>query len=303
MKAKRTLIAAALAFVITTTAIVAQSSPIRVGLMPDLTGLPFLVAEREGLFAARGIEVRLTVFKSALERTAALQAGLLDGCNADAVALVLARKGGFGMVAAFESPNRFSFVAAPGKPASLAAMSGARIGISKGTVIEYLMDSMLARAGASPAQAIDIPRIPDRLSLLLQGSLDGAILPLPFDELARDAGCAVITDSTTMGIACDLFMFDERDMERRPSVYKAMMVAITEAAHMIDENPDPYRGILSEKLGFSEAQAKIIVIPPYGTYRAMPAASIEEALQWAISKGLITEPYKAKSLTKDLPGK
>jgi NitT/TauT family transport system substrate-binding protein len=271
--------------------------------MPDLTGLPFLVAEREGLFAARGVEVRLTVFKSALERTAALQAGLLDGCNADAVALVLARKGGFGMVAAFESPNRFSFVAAPGKPASLAAMSGARVGISRATVIEYLMDAMLSHAGASPAQAIDIPRIPDRLALLLQGGIDGAILPLPFDELARESGCAVIADSAALGIACDLFMFDERDLAKRPAAYKAMMAAISEAALRIDRDPGPYRAILSEKLGFSEAQARSIAIPLFGAYRAMPLEAIAEATRWALGKGLISEAYEPESLSTDLPGR
>ena len=65
---------------------------LRVGLLPIVDVLPIYVADSEGLFKAQNLDVELSLFASALERDAALQAGQLDVELNDLVSAVLLNK-------------------------------------------------------------------------------------------------------------------------------------------------------------------------------------------------------------------
>jgi len=272
------------------------AKPIRVGLMADFTGLPFLVAEQEGLFASEGIAVEFKVFRSAVERDAALQAGALDGCNADVVAAILNRQGGYDLKIVAAALNRFSLLAGPavvakakkaGREPSVADLSGSSIGLSSNTVIEYVVDSLMAAAKVSVYRKTDVARIPVRMELLLQGKLEAASLPLPFDELAVADGCRIVADSVSAGLDPDLFMFYRADLEARPAAYRAFWRAADAARARIESTPDKYRSLLAGKLGFSETQARSVVFPPFPKYAPTPAAEIDRVSAWMRGKGLI----------------
>jgi NitT/TauT family transport system substrate-binding protein len=68
--------------------------PLKLGILPVVDTLPFLVGETEGLLAKAGLTVELVTFQRALERDAALQAGQLDGYFGDILnTLLLIRAG------------------------------------------------------------------------------------------------------------------------------------------------------------------------------------------------------------------
>jgi len=277
----------------------AQSSkPIRIGLMADFTGLPFLVAEKEGLFAAEGVKAEFKIFRSAVERDAALQAGALDGCNADIIAAIANLRGGYDLRIVASALNRFSLLAGPhivaaakkeGRQAGLRDLANASIGISKNTVIEYVVDSILSANGVGGYRKTDVARIPIRLELLIQGKLEGASLPLPFDELAVAEGCLILADSVSAGLDPDLFMFYAADLDSRKDAYQALWRAVDAARGRIASNPDKYRYLLSERLGFSEDQAWTVSFPLFPRYAPTSAAEIERASVWMLKSGLITK--------------
>ena len=277
----------------------AQSSkPIRIGLMADFTGLPFLVAEKEGLFAAEGIRPDFKIFRSAVERDAALQAGALDGCNADIIAAIANLRGGYEVRIVASALNRFSLLAGPGvvsaakkegRIAGLGDLADASIGISKNTVIEYVVDSILSANGVNGYRKTDVARIPIRLELLIQGKLEGASLPLPFDELAVAEGCVILADSVSAGLDPDLFMFYTADLDSRKDDYRALWRAVDAARDYIASTPDKYRHLLSERLGFSEDQARTVSFPPFPRYTPTSAAEIGRASAWMLKGGLITK--------------
>jgi len=280
-------------------ALFAQSTkPIRMGLMADFTGLPFLVAEKEGLFAAEGVKPEFRIFRSAVERDAALQAGALDGCNADIIAAIANLRGGYDVRIVASALNRFSLLAGPGivsgakkegRKAGLQDLADASIGISKNTVIEYVVDSILGANGVSGYRKTDVARIPIRLELLIQGKLEGAALPLPFDELAVAEGCLILADSVSAGLDPDLFMFYAADLDSRKDAYRALWRAADAARGRIASNPDKYRYLLAERLGFSEEQARTVSFPPFPRYTPTSAAEIERASAWMLEGGLITK--------------
>lgn len=277
----------------------AQSSkPIRIGLMADFTGLPFLVAEKEGLFAAEGIKPEFRIFRSAVERDAALQAGALDGCNADIIAAIANLRGGYDLRIVASALNRFSLLAGPGivaaakkegRQPTLQDLADASIGLSKNTVIEYVVDSLLGAKGVSGYRKTDVARIPVRLELLIQGKLEGASLPLPFDELAVAEGCTILADSVSAGLDPDLFMFYAADLDSRKDAYRALWRAVNAARGRIASSPDKYRYLLSERLGFSEDQASTVSFPLFPRYAPTTATEIDRASTWMLKSGLITK--------------
>jgi NitT/TauT family transport system substrate-binding protein len=281
------------------------AAPIRIGLMADFTGLPFLVAEQEGLFAVEGVQVEFKIFRSAVERDAALQAGALDGCNADVIAAIANLRGGFDVRIVASALNRFSLVAGPsvvaeakkaGREPTVADLSGASIGISKSTVIEYVLDTLMAGAGVRNYRKTDVARIPVRLELLLQGKLEAASLPLPFDELATAEGCVIVADSTTAGLDPDLFMFYRSDLAGRSDAYRALWRAVDRSRAFIAANPDKYRPLLSARLGFSDDQARLVVFPAFPKYAPTSAAEITRASAWMTERGLIAAPIAAADI-------
>ena len=299
-----TLFAAAAAFA----APPRPAKPIRVGLMADFTGLPFLVAEKEGLFAAEGAAAEFKIFRSAVERDAALQAGALDGCNADIIAAIANRNGGYDLKVVASALNRFSLVAGPelvsrarkaGREPTIADLAGTSIGISANTVIEYVLDTLMAGANVKNYRKTDVARIPVRLELLLQKRLDAASLPLPFDELAVSEGCRIVADSVSAGLDPDLYMFYAADLAARPDAYRAFWRAVDAARTRITAAPDKYRPLLSERLGFSEDQARSVAFPPFPEYSQIPAAEVARASAWMVERGLIRSPVDHAAIVMD----
>ncbi len=272
----------------------ADSKPVRIGLMADFTGLPFLVAEREGLFAKEGISVAFSIFRSATERDAALQSGALDGCNADVISVLSNRRAGFDVQIVASALNRFSLLLGPkaaaavrgsGREPALSDLVDAGIGLSRNTVIEYVVDSLMDGVGAY--KKVDIPRIPVRLELFLQGELEGASLPLPFDELAVSGGAAIVADSVSAGLDPDLFMFYRAELEGRPETYRALWRAIDAARLLIEADGSKYRDLLSSRLGFSTEQAASVAFPAFPVYAPTSMAELDRAATWMLGRGLL----------------
>ncbi len=166
---------------------------VRVGVLPILDTLPLYVAEAQGYFTQEGLTVELVPVASAAERDQLLQAGQLDATISDLVALTLANRESVRLVAV-----RTAMVATPQYPQfrllvpgnstrqSPQELRGVAIGVSQGTVIEYVTTRLLQKAGlaADEITTVAVPKIPDRMALLQSGELEAATLPEPLASLA-----------------------------------------------------------------------------------------------------------------------
>jgi NitT/TauT family transport system substrate-binding protein len=136
-----------------------QAPALRIAVLPILDALPLYVAQQEGYFEAEGIPVDLIPAGSAAERDQLLQAGQVDGMINDLVALALANREGTNLVAV-----RYAMVATPefrqfgilaSGTSTLMVPGDLRhvpVGISEGTVIEYVTDRLLLAEGLLPSE-------------------------------------------------------------------------------------------------------------------------------------------------------
>jgi NitT/TauT family transport system substrate-binding protein len=275
--------------------------PLRFGLLPDSDSLPFMVAKAEGLFEAQGALIELVQFTSPVERDAAFQAGAVDGVISDLIAAALGTQGGFDLRVTSVTDGRYGIVAAPGQPSELSALKGKAVGLSSNTIIQYLVDTAIERAGMAQGdiERTAVPKIPVRMELLVGGQVAAAGLPEPFLTVARQRGGSLVASCEDYELDAAIVLFDKKALDAKAGAITKLYKAYWQAAQKINANPDAYRDFLVKEAKFPAETRDAFV---FVTYRkpVLPALkNVEAALAWMRGNGLLTASLEAKSLLDD----
>ncbi|MCX6068375.1 MAG: MetQ/NlpA family ABC transporter substrate-binding protein, partial [Chloroflexi bacterium] len=179
---------------------------LKMAVIPVIDTLPMFVAQSEGLFEKHGVKVEFIPVASAPERDQVLQAGQADGTLNETLAVMLFNKEKIQLQAvryghmAAEGSGHF-FILASGKAGitDVSGLKGVEIGISQGTIIDYVTTRLLEAQGfsADEIKTIAVPKIPDRMSLLASGELKAGVMPDPLAALAVQQGAKIILDDTS----------------------------------------------------------------------------------------------------------
>lgn len=291
-----------------------SSSPgpmrVRFGALPILDVLPVYVAQTEGYFVRAGLEVEVVPAASAAERDQLMQAGRIDAMVNDAVSTLFYNKEKAQIYVvriarqAYPQAPQYFILANPNAGLrSPQDLKGVEIAISQGTVIEYMTDRILERAGLKPEEyrTVNIPRIPDRLQALAEGRVKAATLPDPFATLAIQQGARVIADDREVqSISLSVLSFRAEVVEKNPEVVRRFLQAWDQAVAAIQANPDKYAGLLSEQKLVPQPLVGTYRLPPYPE-RALPSREqFADVIAWARAKGLIQEDIPYDRLVREV---
>ncbi|MEW6265532.1 MAG: MetQ/NlpA family ABC transporter substrate-binding protein [Thermodesulfobacteriota bacterium] len=269
---------------------------LRLGLVPVVDTLPLLAAQEAGLFEKEGLEVRITSFQSALERDAALQAGRLDGYFGDLLNTILLVNAGQKLAiltTAFHTHPRFRVFGLAGSPKSnfkaLTDLKGQAVAISRATVIEYLLDRMLAAQGLGADFVVkqEIKQIPIRMQMLLEGQVASALLPEPLLTLAEDKGARVLADDRNLDTCVTVIALNRDRLSQEPTLASRFRKAYAGAVQRINQDPGSYKQLLVTKTNFPAGlkdKYQVPIFPPVG----LPAeADVAAAREWLTANRLI----------------
>jgi NitT/TauT family transport system substrate-binding protein len=218
---------------------------LKLGLLPIADTVLLRLALKRGYFAKSGLEVELIPFQSALEKEAAVQAGALDGHFCELSSVILQRASGlsFCLVSTtshtWPGGRMFGLVTAPGSEiSSLSQLSGKSLLTAGQTIVDFMTDIFLQREGLplDYAKRREVRKIPIRVSLLLSGKADGAVLPEPFLSLVENAGGRVLADDRNLDMP--LAHVALADSKAQPHVVLAMNSALAQAARAANEDPE-----------------------------------------------------------------
>lgn len=281
---------------------------VRVGVLPILDTLPLYVAEAQGYFTQEALNVELIPVASAAERDQLLQAGQLDATISDLVALTLANQDVIRLVAV-----RTAMVATANYPQFRLLVPGTStwqtpqdlrdvaIGVSQGTVIEYVTTRLLQHAGLSDADIVTtaVPKISDRMTLLQSGELDAATLPEPLASLAVQQGARVLLDDTSAPqYSTSVYVFDAAFLKAHPEAVRAFLRAIQKATQDINTDKTRWSDLLSAK--------KLVPTPVLGSYElpdypdaGVPTVNqLQDVADWLTRKGLLKHPPVYTNIVK-----
>lgn len=281
--------------------------PLRIGILPIVEALPFILMEEEG----KPENLEIVVFNSALERDAALQGGQVDGCITDPVAAAIMAGRGMDVVLASlilgsdPTEGRFAIVAAPGSSIeSPQDLKGVPIAISSNTIIEYVTDSLLTGAGLREDEIAkeEIKKMPVRFQMLVSGQVQAATLPDPLAHFALSKGAKLIIDDTGgENISQVVLMFTGEALEEKGDHIRQMYRAYDRHVDSINGSPDSYRQILVERARLPKPISSTYAVDHFPKAQLPDADAIERVIQWAREKDLLKEPVTFESLTGRSP--
>jgi len=270
---------------------------LKIAVLPIIDTLPMYVAKQEGLFAKHGVTVEFIPVASAPERDQLIAAGGADGTINETLAVMLFNKENVQMqvvryaLRPTEGNGHF-FILASAKSgiASVDGLKGVEIGVSQGTVIEYVTERLLQADGFTPEEikTIAVPKIPDRMALLASGELPAGVMPDPLASLVVSQGGVIVTDdSGHPEYGFSVISFRKAVIDANPEAVKGFLAAVEEATGFLNVDPAKYKNLLSEQ--------KLVPPPLMESYRApvFPTAGVPspeewaDALNWLKAKGIL----------------
>jgi len=268
---------------------------IRFGVLPVVDTLPLVVGQQAGLFDKEGIKLEIISFQSALERDAALWAGKLDGYFGDILNTVLLIHAGQKIkiiTTAFHTHPKYRMFGIAASPASeikdLSGLKGKQVAISRASIIEYLLDRILAGRGFSPGfvEKQEIKKIPIRLQMLLSNQVPAALLPEPLLTLAECRGAKILADDRTLNTSLTVLAMQIKTVNQDTSLMPRFLRAYGTAVKKINQDPEAYKDVLVTHTRFPESIKDRYQIPVFPEVKTPLKKDIMAAQQWLIKNGM-----------------
>ena len=271
---------------------------LKIAVLPIIDTLPMYVAETEGLFAKHGLTVEFVPVASAPERDQLLAAGQADGTINETLSVMLFNKDAVQMQAVryalrpVEGYGHFFILASAQSGITDAqGLKGVEIGVSQGTVIEYVTERLLQAEGltADEIKTIAVPKIPDRMALLGSGELSAGVLPDPLASLAVSQGAVnVLDDSLHPEYGFSIYSFRKEVVDTNPAAVSAFLAAIEDAVTIINADPTQYTSLLSDKGLVPPPLLETFKVPPFPAGAVPTEEEWNDGLTWLKEKGILS---------------
>jgi NitT/TauT family transport system substrate-binding protein len=246
-----------------TVAPLAPPEPVKVAYVPIMKFATMYVAEQRGIFKKYGLDVNLERVKSGTEAIAFLSQGTVD---VGGIAIVTSLWSGWNkgldiriiapgaLEPMTNSPTKLlvrKALADDGSIKSVADLKGRRVAVAggPGSGGEYLLSKALER-GNLTIRDVEVMNVanPDMPLAYENGSIDAGISGSPFaDQIINAGNASVLESDLTPGLMTVAFVGSGNFINNRPEVAKRFVLALTEAARMMQgddylarENIDAY---------------------------------------------------------------
>ncbi len=279
---------------------------IRLGILPIVDALPYIVISEKGLDRKHGFRFSTFSFQSALERDAALTSGSADGALSDMItSTVMVSRNidvavGALLLGSVGKEGPFYILGSPKDgPGTLDALKGVPIGISSNTIIQYVTDRMLQSKGFGPGdiKTVEVKKIPLRFQMLMTGQIGAATLPDPLATLAIVKGAKPIANDIETNLSQSITLFTGRALRTKTPTMKAYARAYNEAVDAINADPNSWKGLLVKKARLPKLILNSYSVVPFPKLQLPSRKKAEDVIRWAGEKKLLKDPVTYEKLT------
>ncbi|MEM1584552.1 MAG: ABC transporter substrate-binding protein [Nitrososphaerota archaeon] len=274
---------------------------IRIGLLPIEDSVPFIVAKYEDLYAKYGVNASIVMYGSAMGRDSAFTAGLIDvALNDPITTLILADKGVnlkiiSLLLGEYPEDGLFYLLASPDSDIEVPKS----IAISQNTIIEFAAWHIIKGLNVNPGSInwIDVPPIPVRFQMLIEGKVEGTVLPDPWGTLAIAKGAKLIADDKILKTPITMTVIIARSDVASHSVALKLRSILNEALRLYKANPEKYREVIEKEI-FIPEELKGKWLPKWrGNIVDYPKNNFELVNSWLLEKNLISKPLSYEAIT------
>jgi len=279
----------------------ANQTNIRIAALPVLDTLPIHVAQEEGLFEKHNVTVEVLPAGSAPKRDEMIIAEQADGMVNEVVSTIFYNREEtqvqivrYARTATPESPIFFILASEQSDITNVDQLKGTEIGVSQGTVIEYLTDRLLQAEGFSneDINTIAVPDIGQRMALLGSGELSAAMLPDPLASLVMQQGAViVIDDSRHPEFSHSTIAFRKSFIDKNPEAVRGFLAAWEDAVELINADPQYYADLMVARELVPPPLIGEFPVPQFVTKNVPSQGQWDDSVDWVNEKNL--EPGQA----------
>lgn len=276
------------------------SKPVNLGIMATMDGLPFVIAQKLGMYDSLGVTVNLVRFDSSNDRDAALQSGQIDGAITDYPSVIVLQAHRTPMAIIMKNNSYLCFVVSPSSNINhFRQLQGKNIAISRNTVVEYATDLLLKKNGIlfTAVNMPEIGQIPIRLQMMQYGQVDASFLPDPSATLAMKSGYRSLISTRELGIEMTGTAFTQKALNKKSKEIKLLVDGYNRAVAYVQTRPlEAWKPLLMEEIGVPEIAAGLLVLPAYEQATRASVQEIDKAIAWLKEKGRISPNFQGTNL-------
>ena len=234
-----------------------EDAPIVMGYSSWPGWWPWYIAEKEGLFAANGANVKLQWFDGYIESMEALAAGQIDAnCQTlnDTISFAAgAVNGEVGVLVNDNSAGNDKIIVAEGID-TIEDLEGKTVAVEEGVVDDFLLSLALEEAGMS-RDDVQIKNLETgaAAAAFAAGQVDavGAFPPFWLTALTREGSKELISSKEFPGAIPDLLVVSQTLIDEKPDQVQALVNTWFDILKFIEENPAKADELLAERANVS----------------------------------------------------
>lgn len=288
-------------------------SPVRVGFVPVSTALPLFVAQKEGLFAKRGLVVEIQKFETANLAVDALASGRIEATSvvADLPWLTMEQRSpgifrhyGWSILTS-DIPMDMILVKKGSNIKSLSQLQGKTLGTFPGSQLKAFAGAILQLKQISP-EKVRITELPPAslVGALAAGSVDAIFCLQPVCTIAQQKAGAVAIEtspiSSIMGdgrpITAASFGIAAAFTKSNPEKAKAFVEAMGEAMALINADPMKYRALYPKFSPVPAELASTVPVTRFMTLQDYSPDAIDREVRVLTEAGLLKPGLNHRAL-------
>jgi NitT/TauT family transport system substrate-binding protein len=287
---------------------------IKVGFLSrDLNYLPYFVAQKKGFYAAEGVPVDLVFIGGADLQLRALVAGELNIANINPDSIILWNEKGGSLKVVAGTSNAAPYHLVGGKNYKrVEDLKGARLGVASltGGATSILLGYLKSKGLQHPRDfslAVIAGGTPARLTALESGAIGGAVLSVPFADMAIDRGFNKLGD--TMEVI-QAYQFNAVNVnpawaEKNRAALVRFIKAHIRSLRWINDAPDQAAEFLTKEMGMKPPYGKIgvdyyVKHKVYPSDGAITLEGFKMNIQVQANDGFVKEPLPGPEKYLDL---
>lgn len=273
---------------------------LKLGVMPTLEGIPFYIAQKQGIYDSLGLQLTISPFYSANDRDAAFQTHQVDGVITDyssAVILQANHHTDLGLIQ--KNDGYFCFIVSKESGIKqLEELKKKNIAVSRNTIIEYATDLLLDKAGIKSIEINkpEIGQIPLRLQMLDFNQLDASFLPDPAATIAMDNGHRSLISTRELGINFTVTAFSRKALNEKRKEIELLIIGYNLGVDYMKTHPQKEWEQVLIEIGIPENLTGLIALPAYQKATCPSPETAEKAINWLKAQHRIPETYKGNNL-------
>ena len=256
------------------------------------------IAEERGLFARNGLRVSTRYYETGLGALDGMLGGEVDVSVPVSDYVLVGKAFGREAVQAIGSIARVDFAVIVGRKdhgiQAVSDLRGKRIGVVRGTVLEFFLGRHLELRGISGKEMELVDGgLPQAVSALTRGEIDAAITVPPYLHTLQGAlgDNAVLWPAQDSHAVHQLLIGGREWIRRYPGRVSRLLRALSEAEGYLVRHPERAKAVVKKKMGLSDEEAaRVWARNEFSlTLDQSLLTAMEEEARWMIENGLTAE--------------